>query len=242
MPLNSNQNQLLQSAAQGVKTAWNEQWTMLDEDDKSLAAEYLMTSAVARNLSALAPGRVRIERLIGRAFRNVIARQFCTTPVDASYSQGRIDVVVNEDNSGFKPLCLIELKREFNRSAIESDASRIAYLIECTNAKLPDIFGFCLFPVIISPDAVQGLDYQIPLNAEIAKIDALKQCLEAKRRNLSIFIERFAMNSITRPSVVKEVYDDETEEDVWDSNGFRMEPFAIVIQKMPVSVATREGR
>ena len=173
MSLNTDQQRLLEAAAAAVKTAWCEQWMMIEEEDKTIAAEYLMTTAVARGLSAVAGGRVRIERLIGRAFRNAIVRSMCTTPVPSAYGQGRIDVFVSEDSSGFKPYCLIELKREFTRPAIESDDDRIARLIAHTGPKLPNIFGFCLFPLFPAAAETSPDDYDPSQKVERGKVISL---------------------------------------------------------------------
>jgi hypothetical protein len=231
MTLNTDQQKLLDTAAAAVKTAWCDQWTMIEEEDRTIAAEYLMTTAVARGLSAVAGGRVRIERLIGRAFRNTIVRSMCTTPVPSACGQGRIDVFVSEDGSGFKPYCLVELKREFNRSAIESDADRIARLIEHTGPKLPDIFGFCLFPLFPAPAETSPHDNESSQKVEREKVIFLRDALAASHPNLLITVQNFRECSVTRPSVVAETYDDGTEELVWDTAGFQMEPVAIVIQK-----------
>jgi hypothetical protein len=232
MTLNTDQQKLLDTAAAAVKTAWCDQWTMIEEEDRTIAAEYLMTTAVARGLSAVAGGRVRIERLIGRAFRNTIVRSMCTTPVPSACGQGRIDVFVSEDGSGFKPYCLVELKREFNRSAIESDADRIARLIEHTGPKLPDIFGFCLFPLFPVPDDSSLPDYGPSVKAERKKVDSLKDALASSHPSLLIGVQNFPQFSVTRPAVVTEIYEDGMEEMVWDNAGFQMEPAAIVIQKI----------
>ena len=179
MSLNIDQQRLLEAAAAAVKTAWCEQWMMIEEEDKTIAAEYLMTTSVARGLSAVAGGRVRIERLVGRAFRNAIVRGMCNTPVPAACGQGRIDVLVSEDSLGFKPYCLVELKREFKRPAIESDADRIARLIGHTGPKLPDIFGFCLFPLFPAPAETSPHDNESSQKVEREKVIFLRDALAA---------------------------------------------------------------
>lgn len=231
MSLNTDQHKILEAAASAVKTAWREQWMMIEEEDKTIAAEYLMTTSVARSLSALAGGRVRIERLIGCAFRNMVMRRHCSTPIPSAYGQGRIDVMVTEDSYGFLPYCLIELKREFSRSAIEHDADRIAVLIEHTVPKLPDIFGFCLFPLILSADATSPCNYVSSRKTERGKVNLLVGALANAHPTLLINERYFSEFSVNRPSVVTEFYDDGTEESIWDNTGFQMEPAVIIIQK-----------
>jgi hypothetical protein len=231
MTLNPKQQELLNKAAEAVKTAWDEQWTMIEEEDRTIAAEYLMTTAVARGLSAVAGGRVRIERLIGRAFRNTIVRGMCKTPVPSACAQGRIDVLVSEDINGFKPYCLVELKREFNRSAIENDADRIARLIDHTGTKLPDIFGFCLFPLFLESSPSSPNDYEPSKKKALEEVGYLKNSLASSHQELIIYMQDFSEVTITRPPVVTEFYDDGKQEKIWDNGAFRMMPAAIVMHK-----------
>ena len=231
MLLNTDQRKLLDAAATAVRTAWCDQWTMIEEEEDSIAAEYLITTSVALALSAAANGRVRIERLIGRSFCNAVMRQMCSTPVPPAWGQGRIDVVVCTDGSGLIPCCLVELKRGFTRPTIESDADRIACLIGHTGPKLPDIFGFCLFPMIHKSTETLLTDYEPSRKAKREQVLVVRDELAALHPNLTISVESFPEFSVTRPSVVAEVYDDGTEEQLWNCDEFQMEPTAIVIQK-----------
>lgn len=231
MVLNDDQNSLLDAAAKAVSCAWDEQWTMIEEVESTLAAEYLMTTAVARALAQLKPGCVRIERLIGRAFRNSIMRGLCTTPVPAELRQGRIDVVVAADAHHIKPYCLVELKRKRDTSIIFKDADRIARLISHTGPTLTDIFGFCLFPIILHPRPTDPPDYETPRDTEIDQVRKMVQRLQGAHQDLTIDVQTFSAVCIEKASIVAEIYDDGTEETVWDPDGFRMEPVAIVVHK-----------
>ena len=231
MNLDNVQRSLIDAAASAVSDAWREQWTMIEEQESTLAAEYLMTTAVARALAERKPGCVRIERLIGRAFRNRRMRDRCKTPVPAELSQGRIDIVVAEDGSHITPYCLVELKRKRDLPGILKDANRIARLISHTGPKLPEIFGFCLFPLNVSPKPTNPPDYTAPRDIEFDRVRELVSGLQKTHQRLAINELQFPEVSVERASVVSEVYDDGTEDFLWDSGGFRMEPVAIVIQK-----------
>lgn len=205
---------------------------MLEEDDPVLAAEYLITTSVARALAVVEPGHVRVERLIGRAFRNAIMRRLCSTVVPMAMSQGRIDVVVSEDDNHIKPFCLIEVKRDTsNLRLIEADADRLSILIEHTFGNLPDLFGFCIFPLMLTPDSTSPSDYTVSRRSALAKVDGIIQSLRTAHHALTIEVHHYQKLAVNRPSITSEVYDDETTEDVWDSGGFQIEPAAILIHK-----------
>jgi hypothetical protein len=225
------QQKFLDLAAAALPSAWRDQWSMIEEDDPVIAAEYLLITSVAQALGHHVPGRVRIERLIRRAFRNAVMRGKLAAPVPAYLRQGRIDVVVAEDAHHFIPACLVELKRDTNAAAIEADADRMAILLTCTGANLPDLFGFCLFPIILSPDPAHSLDFSGSRAAELAKVTATIMSLRRAHPALVFNVQHFADFAIERPSIVSEVYDDGTTETVWDPRSFRMEPVAIIIEK-----------
>jgi hypothetical protein len=205
---------------------------MIEEDEPILAAEYLATVAVALALSNLAPGCVRIERLIGRAFCNGIMRhQYIQHPVPHALRQGRIDVVVASDNNHFVPSCLVEIKREPNIPLIRADVDRMAVLIECTKPNLPDLFGFCLFPLRLFPLPSTRPDYGTPRKAELAKVTQVQSSLQKDHPLLMIDVYHSQAFAVNRPSIVAEEYDDGTIEELWDTNGFQMEPVAITIER-----------
>ena len=158
--MNRVQQKLLNAAARALSKAWQDQWSMIEEVERVLAAEYLATVEVALALSNLAPGRVRIEHLIRNAFCNGIMRnQHTQKPVPSRLRQGRIDVTVVAHTNALIPSCLVELKRNENLLLIKKDAERIAVLIECTKASVADLFGFCLFPLRFLPLPETPLDY-----------------------------------------------------------------------------------
>lgn len=67
------QQAIIETAVQALCDAQREQWEMIEEELPVLAAEYLITTAVARALAKeIAPGLVKVERLIRHAFRNTM--------------------------------------------------------------------------------------------------------------------------------------------------------------------------
>ncbi len=232
--MNQQQKNLLTTAANALPDAWREQWSMIEDDEEILAAEYLATTAVARALSDLSPGRVRIERLIRRTFCNGPMRwDHIQTPVPACFRQGRIDVTVFSDETHFLPKCLVEVKRNMNLGLIEADADRMARLITFTKPSLSDLFGFCLFPVVFAPLPTDPPDYVFPKAIELKKVQQMVNRLRAAHPFLLIDLHPdFPGAEIERPSVVEVEYEEGVTEKIWDSDGFRMEPVAITVERL----------
>jgi len=196
-----------------------------------MAAEYLLTVTVAQALADVCPGKIRIERLIRRAFCNGFMRMKKGIAIAEDFGTGRIDVVIAEDTNHALPECLIEIKRNINLKEITKDANRIARLINYTNGKLPKLFGVCLFPLILYPTSYDPNNYDKERQSHITKINQLLGLLSQAFPKLKFYSEQFPEKEYTRPSIVTETYEDNTTEVVWDENGFRMEPFAIVIHQ-----------
>lgn len=231
MALNADQQAILNAAAAAVRGAWQEQWSMIEDLEEVLGAEYLMTGAVARSLAELKPGQVRIEKLVRRAFFNSVMRRRCATPVPPMLRQGRIDVVVSSDTEQLEPYCLVELKRNDRMTDIAADADRIATLLHCTGPYLPSLFGICLFPIILKAEPSDPPSYARSRASRMASVKNLAANLRTMHATLLIDVATFPALDVTRPSVVLEACGDDFEEVTWDKDGFRMEPVAITIQK-----------
>lgn len=205
---------------------------MIEEDEPILAAEYIATIEVALALSNMAPGCIRIEHLIRSAFCNTIMRnQYIQNSVPSELHQGRIDVAVVANTNALIPRCLVEIKRDANLSLIKKDAERIAVLIECTKPNLQDLFGFCLFPLRFSPLATNPPDYEAPRAAELEKVKPVLACLRKAHPSLIIDVQNLQEFSINRASIDVQEHADGRTEEVWDRNGFQMEPAAITVER-----------
>lgn len=223
----------LRTSATGLSLAWENQWRMIEEDISILMHEYVASFIIAQSLCDQYPGRVILEGSIKKFFCNSIMRTKHNSNIPLHMQEGKIDIVIC-DTQHIIPKCLIEVKRNYDNGTllygkIKKDVSRIAYLIQRTT--LPNVFGFSIFPLIVTPDDSNPNDYSESFCCYKKNLFSLIQELRCNHRNINFRLRRYDAKRFIRPLVIEESYGDGTTELLWDKNGFYMIPVAISVKR-----------